>query len=84
MKLKIRVVPNSNQFKLKETKDGFVIYTKSKAEKGKANIEIVQELKRRLRREVRILSGVKSRKKVVEIGGEEKEILEKFKSHCSE
>lgn len=82
MKIGIRVVPNSKTFLLRENSEGLKIYLTSKAEKGKANLELVKELRKRLRREISIISGLKNRKKVIEIEGEKEEVLEAIKTLC--
>lgn len=45
MLLKLKVVPNSKEFKLKMGSDYLKIWLKSPAEKGKANKELVNRIK---------------------------------------
>jgi len=62
-------------------KDGKVkIFLKSTAEKNKANAELVHELSKALNREVRIISGHRSRRKRLEIDVS-KEEWERFLSN---
>ena len=68
MKVEVKVIPNSGRFLIKR-KDGEVrILLKSKAEANKANVELLKELRKRLKKEVRLISGSRSRKKILEIG----------------
>jgi uncharacterized protein (TIGR00251 family) len=65
MILDITVVPKSGRFEL-VLKDGKLkAYLKSPPEKSKANLEIVKELSRLLGCQVAIVSGHKSRHKVI-------------------
>ncbi|MBU0958363.1 MAG: DUF167 domain-containing protein, partial [Nanoarchaeota archaeon] len=43
------------------------VYLKKQAREGKANVELLKELKKYLKRDVRIRSGLSSRNKRVEI-----------------
>lgn len=61
-----RVKPNSPSFSL-EVNDKIVIHCKSPARENKANLEIVKELKRMLKKDVEILSGFKSKEKRIAI-----------------
>ncbi len=72
MRIEIRVVPNSGSFRIKIRDEEVRIYLKSRAEANKANIELLKELKKRLKREVRLVSGAKGRKKILEIDIDEK------------
>lgn len=67
MKIEVRVIPNSIRFSIKK-KDGKVkVFLKNRAENNKANLELLKELRKKLKREIRLVSGKKSRKKVLEI-----------------
>ena len=52
------------------------IFTKSRAQGGKANAEIVKELRRLTKKEVAIASGLKSRDKTIIIKDAEESDLE--------
>ena len=84
MEIKIWVVPNSKKFRIKKHDGCFKIYLKSKAEKGKANRELVKELEKTVKGKISIVNGLKSRKKVIEIEGKQREILESIKNRCSD
>ena len=82
MRIEVRVVPNSKEFLIKKQDEGFKIYLKSKAEKGKANRVLVKEFTKILKKNVSIVHGLKSNKKVIEIEGEERDVLESIKNKC--
>lgn len=66
--LKVKVKPGSRIFEIDEInpwRNHLEIKVSSKPEKGKANRELLDELKSILDREVRIVSGVKSREKKI-------------------
>jgi uncharacterized protein (TIGR00251 family) len=67
--LEIKVRPGSGGFSVKLEKDGITICTKSPPEGGKANQEIVKSLMKILRRDVRIIRGLKSRHKEIFVAG---------------
>jgi uncharacterized protein (TIGR00251 family) len=59
------VRPLSRKFAVSITNNGIAISTKSAAQDNKANLELLKELKRRLRRKVSIVLGVTSKEKVL-------------------
>ncbi|MBU0573225.1 MAG: DUF167 domain-containing protein [Candidatus Margulisiibacteriota bacterium] len=66
MKLEIKVVPNAKRNEMKEGK----VYLNAPAVEGKANQALVEFLAEHFhvkRRDVKIVKGIKSRSKVVEI-----------------
>ena len=65
----VRVRPNSGKFSLELKGDQLMLNLKSLPESGKANQEILSELPKLLRCDVRILSGQKSRKKLLLLEG---------------
>lgn len=69
MKISIKLHPNSSQEKIKEiTKDKeYEVWIKEKPINGKANEELVRVLKKYFKKQVEIISGFTSRKKIVEI-----------------
>ena len=68
MRIKVRVKPNSGQQLIKKiNKDEYKVYLKSQAKEGKANVELVKELKKFLKKDVVIKSGFKSRNKIIEV-----------------
>jgi len=60
------VTPNARAFGLEYVAPYLRVWVRSPPEKGEANKELVKELSRALGCEVRILGGVKSRKKLLE------------------
>lgn len=75
MLLEVKVVPGSREFRIAMEKTGWRIFLSEPAERDRANTELVRELEKITRRRVRILRGAKGKRKVLEIEGEEKEIL---------
>jgi len=76
--LEIKARPGSGGFSVKLGKDEITVTTKSPPEGGKANQEIVKNLMKILRRDVRIIRGLKSRHKEIFVAGastQEVEIL---------
>ena len=68
MIIKIKVKPNSRtQEIIKIGENEYKIALKEKAEDNEANIELLKLLKRYFGKEVRIVKGVKSKNKVVEV-----------------
>ena len=71
-KVKIHVTPNAKKFAVKgfdQWRGAWLVDISARAEKGKANKELVSELSRLFGKEVRLVAGVHSRDKVVEIQG---------------
>lgn len=60
--------PKSEITGFDEEKKAYKVNIKAVPEKGKANAEVIKFFKKLTKKEVRILSGLKSREKVLEIG----------------
>lgn len=73
MKTHVKVIPNSKKQGVEELKSRdsshqtMIVHVKEPAEKGKANKAIINLLKKHFKKKVRIVSGFKSRRKVVEV-----------------
>ena len=67
--VEVKVKPNSGAFGLSKKGGDLIIEVRSSASEGKANQEIIRELPRLLRCDVKILSGAKSRKKILLLEG---------------
>jgi len=67
MKIKIKVKPQSRRQEVVKKGDEYFVSLKSAPENNKANIELVKLLEKYFDKDVKIKSGLKSRKKVVEI-----------------
>ena len=65
--IKVIVKPNASKFAIKKKDNYYIVSVKSVAENGKANMELIRELRKFFGRRVRIIRGVKSRKKIIEI-----------------
>lgn len=69
-KFKVIVKPNSKENKIIEfNKDSntYKIQIKAKPEDNKANIKLIKFLSKSLKKKVRIVSGFKSREKIIEL-----------------
>jgi len=79
MKLRIKVLPRSKKFAVELLPDrSLKVYATQKPEQGKVNAEIIRELGSLLEKEIYITKGSKSRNKVIEVKGDEKEILRRL------
>lgn len=65
--LEVRVIPNSSRTELKEENGKLKLYLKSVPEKNKANSELVKFFKKNLGLKIEIISGKRSRGKVLKI-----------------
>ena len=65
--MKIIVKPGSKKSEIKFEDGVYYVSVKSRAEDGKANLELIKLFKKKLKKDVRMVSGFKSRKKVLEI-----------------
>lgn len=81
MQLYVRITPRSKKFritlvKLPDGSEEVRINITEEPEKGKGNMELVKQLSGITCGNVRILRGATSRKKLLEIDGDEQQILE--------
>ena len=70
MKIKVKVKPNSKTEELGREGDSFILKVKEPAREGKANQAVIKLLAEHFsipKSQVRILSGFKSRNKVIEV-----------------
>jgi len=58
-----------------------LVYTKNKAQDGKANLEIVKELSRILKTKIEIVSGFKSKNKIAHLECEKEKVLKTFNTN---
>ena len=68
MRLKIKVVPNSRKDEVVEG-DPLIVRVRVRAERNKANNAVIKLLSKYFKSNVRIISGLKSKVKVVEVDG---------------
>ena len=69
-KIKICVTTNSKKFAIRgfdEWRNAWLVSVKEKAEKGRANKELISELSRLFGKDMKIVSGKRSKEKIVEI-----------------
>ena len=64
--LKIRVKTNQPKNEILEKDRIYLVKIKEKPEKGKANLAIIKLFKKELKKNVRIVSGFKSKEKLIE------------------
>jgi len=70
MKINIKVIANSSKNSIENTINGIKIHLKEKAVKGKANkalVEILAEHFGKKKSEIKIVSGLMSRDKIIEV-----------------
>ncbi len=82
MLLEVKVSPNSKKFGFRY-KDGWKARVVSRPEKGKANLELEREMKKLLGCGIRVVRGLTSRKKVLEVDLNEDEFSRRTKA-CRE
>jgi len=76
--LHLKVSTRKKQFRLNWKENVLYVEIKSNPEKGKANKEIVKELKKFFESEIKIISGFKSKEKIVEINSSKTKVMEKL------
>jgi hypothetical protein len=64
MIIEVKVKPNSPKFSI-NIKDKIIIHCKSPPEKNKANLEIIKELRKLFKKDIEIISGLKSKNKKI-------------------
>jgi uncharacterized protein (TIGR00251 family) len=70
VKIRVKVIPNSKTAEVIEEVDGFLVRVKEPAKEGKANMSVIKLLAGHFgvsRRQLVILSGFRSRNKVIEV-----------------
>jgi uncharacterized protein len=74
----LKVSTGKPQFKVRfdEDENLLLVEIKSNPEKGKANMEIIKKLKKYFKKEIEIISGFKSKEKIIEFSCSKQELLE--------
>lgn len=67
MQLKIKVSTKKNKFSIRKSDKVLLVDVKSNPKSGKANLEIIREIKKIFKKETRIVLGHKSKNKIIEI-----------------
>lgn len=68
MIITIRVKTNADEKKVKEMENGeYKVYVKSAPKNGEANQELIKLLENYFNKDVKIIRGIKNRKKVIEL-----------------
>ncbi len=78
--LKLKISTGKSRFCFKKNGEVLLVEVKSNPEKGRANNEILKEFRKIFKKEVRLISGFKSREKIIEINASRKEVLEKIET----
>jgi len=81
LKLKVSTKKPIFKIKLDKKEETLLVEIKSIPEKGKANKEIVKELKKYFKKQIKIVSGLKSKEKIVEIDLNKKSIADLILQH---
>ncbi|VVC04707.1 putative ACR, YggU family [Candidatus Burarchaeum australiense] len=76
MLIEVTVKPNSRKFAVKLESGKLAVSLTEPAEKNKANLELVKGLARLLGCEVKLIGGLKSKRKRLELGLDERELRE--------
>jgi uncharacterized protein (TIGR00251 family) len=66
-KINVKVYPNSGKQEVIKKEKKYFVYLKSAPENNKANIELMNLLKKYFKSDVKIKSGKSSKKKVIEV-----------------
>ena len=77
-KLKLKVSTGKPTFKVELDGELLLVEIKSTPEKGKANKEIIKELKKFFKSDIKMLSGFKSKEKIIEFYSTKNEIISKL------
>jgi len=67
MKLKIKVKTNAKKNEILDKVGYYLVSVKEKAENNKANLAVIKLLSRYFKKRVRIVKGLKSKQKIIEI-----------------
>ncbi len=67
MNFKLKVHANSSQEKIEKIQDGFEAWIKEKPIDGKANSAIIKLFKKLLGKRIKIISGLSSSRKIIEV-----------------
>ena len=68
MILNIRVKTNSGKQEINKISEGkYLVNLKSFPENNKANLELIKLLKKEFKKNIKIIKGIKSRKKIIEV-----------------
>jgi uncharacterized protein (TIGR00251 family) len=76
--VKAKILTGKREFRVTydKTSEMLVIEATKQPDKGKANTEIVKELKKKFKTEVMIVSGLKSREKMIKLGLSKEQLLQ--------
>ncbi|MGQ9565395.1 MAG: DUF167 domain-containing protein [Candidatus Bathyarchaeales archaeon] len=63
--IKIVVKPKSKKFEIKPDEETLIVFCQNAPEKGKVNKELIKDLSKLLKHQVKIVSGFSSREKII-------------------
>ena len=63
----VRLHPGSSREEIKKTSKGYEVWIKEKPLEGKANVALVKLFKKHLKMNIKIIKGLKSRNKIIEV-----------------
>ncbi|MBW6461699.1 MAG: DUF167 family protein [DPANN group archaeon] len=73
--LNLTVKLNSSRFKIESKDENIQVFVTEKPKDNKVNIEIIKNLERLLGKNVKIINGSKSKKKIIRIEGITEEVV---------
>jgi uncharacterized protein len=82
-RLKLKISTGKQEFHTEwdDLNERLLVEITSNPEKGSANKEILKELKKFFNREIELISGFKSKEKIVSINASKEEVFEKIKQN---
>ncbi len=72
--INVTIKLNSSRFKIESKDENITVFVTEKPKDNKVNIEIIKNLERLLRKNVKITKGAKSKKKTIKIEGITEEV----------
>ncbi len=67
MIIKVKVKPNSGKQEVEKIDGGYLVHLKKIPEDNKANIELIKLLKKHFKKNIKIIKGLKSKDKMIEV-----------------
>ncbi|MBT4191957.1 MAG: YggU family protein [Candidatus Diapherotrites archaeon] len=82
-RLKLKISTGKQEFHTEwdDLNERLLVEITSNPQKGQANKEVLKELKKFFNREIELISGFKSKEKIVEINASKEEVFEKIKQN---
>ena len=82
-RLKLKISTGKQEFcaKWDDLNERLLVEITSNPQKGQANKEVLKELKKFFNREIELISGFKSKEKIVEVNASKEEVFNKIKQN---